>query len=383
MSFHLEYNFKGILPVSERALKGKKIIVSAFYILIALFLYNLFTFVALALDGANLADFYTVHKMAPINLISFSTVTGALTFYLGAILSLLSIMMGMMAVAAFDFEEMRGNVFLSAGGAIKFSLSRIKQLLLSELAIVVFVGLFVLLGFILGLISRLPYMGEWLYAIFFFFPNFIFALFIVLIIFVLLLSILIMPVAVMADRNGETFNSLLETFLTVVRKPVRWIGYTLYSLISAKIAGFIFACFSFWAIQFLQFSTSLGGGEKIKDIISAGMHHLDWESKTVTFIATLFPGLNLGLDISGLVREGNSHPVGYIMAISLFLIFVMIWGYILSVIATGQAYAYAIIKKIRDGYAITDEKSLFYEEEWVNPPILHDKGTSESNDIST
>ena len=57
------------------------------------------------------------------------------------------------------------------------------------------------------------------------------------------------------------------------------------------------------------------------------------------------------------------------MAISLFLIFLIIWGYIFSCIATGQAYALAVIRKIRDGRAIGDEKSLFYEEEYVNPPL--------------
>ncbi len=52
-----------------------------------------------------------------------------------------------------------------------------------------------------------------------------------------------------------------------------------------------------------------------------------------------------------------------------FAIFLMIWGYKLSIVATSQAYSYAIIRYIRDGHAITDEKSLFHEEEWINPPI--------------
>ena len=41
----------------------------------------------------------------------------------------------------------------------------------------------------------------------------------------------------------------------------------------------------------------------------------------------------------------------------------------LSVIATAQARAVVIIRKLKDDYNIADEKPLFYQEDHVNPKL--------------
>ncbi len=176
-----------------------------------------------------------------------------------------------------------------------------------------------------------------------------------------------MPAALAADSKGETFRSIVETFLTITRQPIRWVVYTVYSFICAKVASFVFAYFAYRAVQLLQFMTKLGGGEKIDNLIASGLNHLPLDSPIVSFITNLFPGINFGFALSLPTQSGTDSLAGYIMAISLFLIFLIVWGYILSIIATGQAYAFAIIKKKRDDYAITDEDSLFFESAWVNP----------------
>jgi hypothetical protein len=218
-----------------------------------------------------------------------------------------------------------------------------------------------------GLITRIPHIGELLYSLFFFFPNFIVALFATIAILIQILSILILPAAVAADRKGEVFKSIVETFLTVTRQPFRWFSYTLYTLAAAKIGSFIFAYFSYRAVQFLIFMTQLGGGEKINNLIASGLSHLPINSPAVKFITNLFPGLDFGFDLSLPLQGGTNSLAGFIMAVMLFLIFLATWGYMLSVIATGQVYIYAVIKKKRDNYAITDEKPLFFKSEWHDP----------------
>jgi hypothetical protein len=279
---------------------------------------------------------------------------------------------------------MRGNQFLSCWQALKFSLKKLKQLVLSWVAIILFIGFIVLLAFLVGLIARIPYVGEVIYSLFFFFPNFIVSLFTVLAIFVLVLSVLVMPAATAADRNDETFNSILETFSTIIRRPVRWILYTVYSLITAKICGFVFAYFAFRAIQFLQISARLGGGNKVNSILSAGAAHLPYRSELVEFTTNIFPGINFGFDIGKLfIVTGETGVASYIMAISLVLIFLTIWGYIFSIIATAQSYGFAIIRKNRDGFVIGDERPLFYKEEWVNPPIGDNESESGENNTAS
>jgi hypothetical protein len=354
--------------------------VSSFFILLAWFFYDIMTYLAVSAEGLDMAEFYSQHGLFPFKICCFKSYLAIfLYYYLGFLLTVLSLMCGIAAVAIIDFEDIRGNPFMSITKAVKFSLKRLKQIILAELAISVFIGFIILLGIVIGLFARIPVAGDFIYSIFFFFPNFIVALLTTLAIFILVLSVLVLPSATAADRLGETFNPILETFLILTRQPIRWLGYTIYSLGAAKICSFIFAYFAFRAVQLIQFSTEIGGGDKIGQLIGSGAAMLPLESKLVTFTNNIFPGVNFGFDVSYLGIDGTPNAAGYIMAISLFLIFLIIWGYILSVIATGQAYSYAVIKKIRDDNKIGDEQPLFFKDEPVNPPINETDKSEDEN----
>ncbi len=378
------YNYKDILVVPAGALKAKKIFVLALSLFIAFLFHSIFIYLADSINGGQSETVYMFFGLFPITVFQIDIFYPLIVYLAGLLLALISIAIGFMAVAIIDFEAIRGNQFLSCWQALKFSLGKLKQLILSWLAIILFIAFIVLLALIVGLIARIPYLGEIIYSLFFFFPDFIVALFTVLAVFVLILSILVMPAAVAADRNEETFNSVLDTFSTIIRRPVKWIIYTVYSLIAAKVCGFVFAYFAFRAIQFLQISARLGGGEKINSLLAAGAAHLPYKSELVGFTTNIFPGINFGFDIGKLFSQTDYGGLAsYIMAISLVLIFLTIWGYIFSVIATGQAYAFAIIKKSRDGFAIGDERPIFYKEEWVNPPIENEDSDREDNNTAT
>lgn len=381
MDISFDYSFKGILAVPGRALKPKKIIAASFFILVAFGLYELFFYLATLIADRDPVSYCAIFGLIAVPDFGPGFYVAVAVYFIGLALAVMAVMTGMMAVSIIDFEELRGNPFLSYGQAIGFALKRIRQLFLSELAIILFVLAIVVLGLLVGLIGRIPVIGEWLYSVFFFFPNFVVAILTVFIIFVAVLSVLIMPATVAADRHGESFNSILETFLTVTRQPGRWLGYTVYAVLSAKVCSFILAYFAWRAVQFLEWSTALGAGAKAHAMIASGAMHLPLTSAPVEFTNNIFPGINFGFDISNLASGGIESTAGYVMTAALFLIFVIIWGYILSVIATGQAFSYAVIKKLRDDYTIDTEQSLFYEEEYINPPI--DDSDQTENDQPT
>jgi len=364
------YNDIAFLSVPARALKPKKLFLGAFFLLIALLLYDVFTYLAFLAEDKSFCDVWAAHGFFPLKLFCFDSFLATfLYYYLGFLFTGLALMTGFTAIAIIDIEDLRGNPFMSFKQALKFSLGRFKQNLLAILTIAIFILFIILLLFLVGLITRIPVIGEFIYSLFFFFPSFVVSILVMIVIFTGSLSLLILPAATAADRLGETFNSLLELFLTVTRQPVRWILLTAYSLVTAKVCSFIFAYFSYRAVQFMAYASELGGGAKIDNIIASGMAHLPWNSPLVTFADNIFPGLCFGFDLSCLTTGNPGNPAGYLMAVMLFLIFLLIWGYIISVIATGQAYAIAIIKARRDGYKISDEKPLFFEEEYINPPI--------------
>ncbi|MCH8027766.1 MAG: hypothetical protein IID63_06545, partial [candidate division Zixibacteria bacterium] len=207
-------------------------------------------------------------------------------------------------------------------------------------------------------------------VVFFVLPGFVIAIFTVFILLVFVLSVLLLPAVAAANRSGETFDSILETFSTIIRQPIRWIFYTLISAAAAKVFGFVYAYFAFRAVQFLTWSSSLAGGDKITDLVKGGVNHLPVKSDVAVYTFNLFEGIDWGINVAAWSRGSTADSaVSYFMAFMLFIIFASIFGYMFSVIATAQARAVVIIRKLKDDYSIADEKPLFYQEEHVNPKM--------------
>jgi hypothetical protein len=331
-----------LAAVPFKALRAKKIIVSAGFLLLSVLIYTIVSNMVLLFDYGEIP-----WKLMP-GLIHPQTIFSGILYYLGLTIVALVLMDGLIAVAIFDFEEMRGNRFYPMRSALNFSFSRIRQLLLSETAILAFLAFIILLGIIIGLLTRIPLLGELFYGLFFVFPNFVVGILTVIVIFVLALSVLITPATIAADKSGEAFNSIQETFSTILRRPIHWILCTIYSAAWAKIGGFVFAYFSYRAVQFIKFSTGLGGGEKVAALVGSGMSHFPINSPLIYHTTHLIPGVGFGFSLDSLKAGGDAGWAGYLMAISLFIIFVLIWGYIFSIIATGQAYINAYIRRSRE-----------------------------------
>lgn len=363
------FNFRDVLRAPAAALSAKQILVMSLALLAALMVYDLFTYAALSAAGEPMSQVLDGYGLAPFNNLLLDTLPAQIVYWAGVGLAVLVVMLGFFAVSAINIEAVRGYRFMSPGQAIRFAIKRLPQIFLSELSIVLFVALIVLLFAALGLVSRIPVIGEWLYVLFFAIPNFIIALFAIFIIFVLSLTVLLLPAVAAAERRGETFTAILETFSTIILQPFRWFGYTVYSLVAAKLCGFIYAYFAYRAVQFLIWSASLGGGERLGRLGQSGMAHLPVRSDLMRETFSLFPGIPFGVDLRPLIGYPTDSTLSHIMAFMLFLIFLSILGYTLAIVAAGQARGYVALRYIKDNYSIAAEDSLFFKDEPVNEPV--------------
>jgi len=365
----LQFNFIDVLRAPAKALSAKKIFVMTFFICVGLIVYDIFTYIALAIDGERLSFVWSAYGLLPFFKYSYANWFAQIVFAVGALLYILCAMMGIFGVAAIDVESIRGNRFFGAFKAIGFAFRRLSQLFVSELAIVVFVLFVIVLFAVFGLICRIPLIGEWIYTLFFVFPGFIIAIFTVFIIFVLSLSVVLLPAVAAAERHGESFSSILETFSTLIRQPIRWGLYTAYSVVAAKVFSFVYAYFCYRAVQFVGWAAKTGGGENMDKIIRSGLSHLPLKSDLAREAFNIFPGIDWGIELSRWARGGGEGTVGHLMAVMLFVIFASIMGYFLATIAVGQSRGYVAIRYIKDNYNIADEEPLFFKDENVNPPI--------------
>jgi hypothetical protein len=364
-----QYNFRDVLWAPARALSAKQILVMTASLVGALAVYDLFTYLAWAVEGENVGRVFAIYGFFPFRLFTFAGVFPKLVFGAGIALAVFGLMLGFLAVAAINVEAVRGNRFFSARQAIRFALSRFKQLFLAEVSIVLFVLLIILLFVLLGLVTRLPVIGEWIYVLLFAIPNFVIALLSVFIVFVFTLTVLLLPAVAAAERKGETFTAILETFSTMILQPFRWAGYTVYSFVMAKVCGFIFAYFAYRAVQFLIWSASLGGGDRINQLAESGLAHLPSRATLVRETFNVFPGVHFGVDVSMLAGYPSREAVVYAMSVMLFLVFASILGYMLAIVAAAQARGYVALRFIKDGYSIAAEEPLFFTDEPVNDEV--------------
>jgi hypothetical protein len=361
------YNFTDILSAPARAVSARRILVMTVFLLIGLMIYNAFTYLALAIAGERPGIIWDVYGLLPFMWFTLENSIARVIFYAGIALSGLSVMLGLFSVAIIEIEEIRGNRFLSARKAIAVGLRRFGQIFASELAIVLALVFLIGAGALLGLITRIPYLGEWIFGIFFVLPNFLVAMLAMLVVAVLSISVLLLPITAAAERHGQAFSAILETFSTIIRQPVRWFGYTVYSLVAAKIFGFVYAYAAYRAIQFLVWTASLGGGSIPVDLVRSGLAHLPVRSDVAQFVFTIFPGIDWGFTVARYTMTGGNNASSYLMAVMLFVCFTTIAAYMLSVIATAQARTYVALRFRKDNYAVDAEKPLFFTDEWVNP----------------
>jgi hypothetical protein len=368
------FSFREIVAAPARALELKKIFIGGLSLLAALALYDCFIYLAVAADGLSVGNYFRSHSFFPFSDIRFVTIVAKIIYGAGVLAGLFVVMHGFLAIALITIEELRGNRLCSAREGLRFSLGRWKQTSLALGSIALFLLFLLAFNSGLGLLARIPWIGAGLYSALFVIPGFLVALFTVVIALVFVLSWLILPAATAADRIGESFTSIVETFSTFLRQPFRWIGYTLFSFSSAKVCVWLLAGLSVLAIRGFVWLSALTGGSVAAETFAGGARLLPMRGWLVDFTTNLWPGLKvagveIGFDISHWGKGGADGFAALVMAIALVIIFAYVWGYGVSILATSQVYAYVIIRKFRDDYDVTAEDPLFLEREWINPPI--------------
>ncbi len=354
-----KYGFLDVAWAPVRALSAKQIGVMTVAVVLGLIVYNIFTYTAYYFQGDDFDVVYTAYGFFPFEFGAFETAASKAVYFVGVVLAGFLLMLGFCAVAAINIEAMRGNRFMSFTEGLRFARSRARQIFLAELGIVTFVAFIAALFLLLGLVARIPVIGEWLYALIFFVPNFFIALFTVFIIFALPVTVLLLPSIAASQRTSEVFSVLLELFSTLIRTPMRWLLYTIYGLITAKLASFVYAYFCYRAVQFITVVTSLAGGKEPEYLVRAGLYHLPIRTDLVDQMTNIFPGIKWAFDIPFYPVYGADRLVAYVMTFMLFLIFASVIGYFLAVIASAQARGYVALRQIKDGHRIAEEPPLF------------------------
>ncbi len=363
------HDIRAVLSAPGNGLSLKKMFASSLFLLLGYAVYLCCTYLALLYDGVGFDYIWQSYGMFPFKLFAFDARIALAIQLIGIALGTLCVSLAIMAGAVINFEELRGDYFFSTFDAIRLTVRRIPTLVLGYLSIAGFIAFIYVLGILVGLVTRIPFIGEVLVGVFYIIPIFITLAFTVFIIFVAVVGIVLFPVVIAAQKQREVFDGLLQLFSVMIKEPIRFVWYTAVAAALAKVSSFVMAYLFYRTLQLSRVMLKTGGGTHVERMFNAAYAQLPLDSALVAFVTNIFPGIPFGFELTRW-GFGGAHTAGSVfLAISIFLLFIIILGYMISVLSAGTARGYAVIRRMKDDYVIADEEPLVSHEDYANPPL--------------
>lgn len=360
------FDVRDVFRAPRLALSGKKILVQFLGVLIGYLGYLLFTYIAFLSSGVSLSDTWKNHGFFPLSGFPFVHWYNWLIFGLGCLWALIFWLLSSTMVGKITFEQLKGDDFYSSKESFRFIKKNWGPVLLTPFSMLAFIVFLFICGIIVGLIGKIPYVGELGVGIFYLVPLFAAALFLAYVVFIFVISLLLAP-AIVATLKEDTFETIVQVFTTVWNQAWRYFLCTGLVGIMSKVGMFIFGYFSFRATQFIHLSCKVFMKDKLSDIMDEALSYITIPSHVLDYFSNIFAGVKFRFHLpeigSGIYLNWSGEISAFLIGISLIFVIFMVLSYGLAIISTGQTLTYIILRKKKDDENLLERKTETEEEE--------------------
>jgi hypothetical protein len=356
----LYFDFRDVFRAARLGFSGKKIGLQFLGLLIGYVGYAIFTYIALVASGIGFGANWATYRLFP------SVVTGELTWY-GWILFLVGIIFWIIvwllystAAAKLTYQQLKGDDFYTAREAMGFVGKNWKAIIFSPIMVILIVAFLLVCGIIVGLLGKIPYVGELGFAIFSI-PIFAVALFLVFVAIVFCVGIILVP-AIAATAREDSFETMIQFFSSIWSQTWRFVVYNVLLGAITVVCVYVFGALSYWALKLVYMVCGWTMGAKLHNMAMVAINWLPtklgiwslwskgwWCGKLALVSGYMSPRVEL---------HGAETVAAFIMGIFLVVILGFVLSYGLSTWAAGQTIIYLILRKRKD-----DENLLEREDE--------------------
>lgn len=389
----MRFDFRDIFKSARVAFSFQRLWIQFFGLSFGYLGYVIFTYLGLILSGKSFSVIWSRFGLFP-------TVAGYplhwmswILFGVGCFIFIFAWLVASTGVARAAYMHLKGNTFYTWKEAIAFALKKKGGSVISTpiaiLLIAVFTGLG---GVVVGLLGRIPVVGELgisLFAIIWFLA----ALFLVFVILALFVSILLGP-SIIATTDDDAFEGIFQSFSTLFSFPWRLLIYEVLLVIIALLGFGVFALFAKKAWAMMTTLLVWGMGDKYADLSYAASYFL----QNCIYPAVAWSRAILG-DISYVLfftRDFTAIELPALMTISayIFTFFLLIIGgfivsYPLAVLNAGNCIIFLVMKKKKDDENLLERKDREEEveeeelESELEEPAEETKETPETKKVKT
>jgi hypothetical protein len=358
------FNFIDIFRAPRLALSAKKIWTQFRALALGLILYNLFTYGAFAVSGADVYRLWSTYYLFPPLALAFGyplTVPGYLLWAGGAVAFFVVAFLGMTAVAKITIEQLRGNDFLSRKEAGQYVRRHWRPVVFTPVALLVSLALLFGGGLLVGLVGKIPWVGD-VAAGLSFVPLFLGGLLFIFLALVFVVSFWLTP-AIVASTGDDTFETSFELFSTLSGQPWRLLVYEWLLRVLTFAGTAVFAAFAAVAVKLVYAVLYVPMGYKFAVAFEAAWRVMP------SWLRGVYPGVcpplawisNSGIEACLAPAAGGTLPLPWphaiaatLLSLGLLVVLGIVAAYGLNVNTVGQTIIYTILRKKKDDESLLE-----------------------------
>ena len=304
-----------------------------------------------------------------------------LIFIIGALFLLAVYLVTAAAVSRAAYMLLKGNNFYTWKEAFCFAFRKSSAVLFSPLAIAILIGLFLIGAAVVGLLAKIPYVGELGFSLLYFIWLMA-GLLIVFFVIALITSLILSP-AIIATTDDDAFEAVFQSFATFWNQPWRLIAYQ--ALTGAlSVVGFLVLAFLVKKAFLLTDSIfTYIVGDKYINLMGQGMYIITgWIAVSISWMQSLL-GESIDLfyfsrDFLQLQLPTVINIASYIFAVMWLFIGGWIVSYGLSTFNVGNTLIYLVLRKIKDDENLLEREDM---EEMEDEELEEEKTGNETDSI--
>lgn len=362
----LHFDYRDLFRSARLAFSIQRVWINFVGLVIGFLLYDIFTYVSFLTAGKGFIPMWERFGLFPCLFGIGGPWYSWVLFWIGVVVLVAIILLTNTAVSRAVYMNLKGETFYTWKESFGFALKRWGSTLAAPTAIIGIILFFAIGAIIMGLLGRIPYVGELgtgLMTIFYMSS----ALFVFFLILVLIVALFFVP-SIIATTNEDAFESVFQSFSISTGQPWRIIGYGIVVFV-VEVLGFVILA---WAVKeaflIFNFLFVVGMGAKFVDLMNNGMALVQsWVYPTVNWIQYAFGDFSryfyFARDFVPKEVPVVMEISAWIFAISMLAVGGLVVSYASAIGNSGVTLMYLVMRKHQDDENLLERKEEEEEEE--------------------
>ncbi len=365
----LKFNFQDVFRAPRLAFSLQRMWIQLVGLFFGYLGYLVFTYASFLANGFPFQTAWAQYGLFPCIFATGEVFPwyGMVLGIIGIAILVVAILITNTAVARAVYMSAKGNTFYTWRESFAFAFRKSGSVLLTPISLVILIGLLVLGALVIGLLGKIPFIGE-IGVSLFTVVWFLAALFLFFVAIVAVITLFYAP-PILATTDEDAFEAVFQTFSITWSQPWRLILYQAITVVLSIVAMGIFAFFAKEAIVIMNSLFASFMGSDFINLANNGQAMLqNWTLMAEQAVELLYRGYDELVFFSReflMVSDVALSIVisSYLYALSLLFIGGWVLSYGLSTFNAGNTIAYIVMRQKKDEENLLERVDKEEEEE--------------------